>query len=224
MRVLVIEDDPQLASWLHEILAAAFGAADTVGSLEEGRAAITVKPFDLVILGRRLSDGDGMELLPTLRRQRPRPATVMVTALDDATDVVRALDGGADDYIAKPFQPAELVARARAVLRRLSVDQGMHVTIANLSFDVANRIVYVDGRSIAVPRRELAILETLIRRHGRVVRRSMLEAAVYGFNEEILSNAIDAHVSRLRRRLRESNCAALIRPIRGLGYLLADEE
>jgi DNA-binding response OmpR family regulator len=85
-------------------------------------------------------------------------------------------------------------------------------------------MAYVDGRAIAVPRRELAILEALIRRSGRVVLRGTLEAAVYGFDEEIQSNAIDAHVSRLRRRLREGNCTATIRPIRGLGYLLAGEE
>jgi two-component system, OmpR family, response regulator len=224
MKVLVVEDDPQLALWLRDTLGAAFGAADVVGSLEEGRAAVAVMPFDLVVLDRRLPDGDGLELLPTLRQQRPCPATLMVTAMDDATDIVRALDGGADDYIAKPFEPIELVARARAVLRRVSVDQGATVAICNLSFDVTNRMAYVDGRAITVPRRELAILEALIRRSGRVVPRGTLEAAVYGFDEEIQSNAIDAHVSRLRRRLRESNCAATIRPIRGLGYLLAGEE
>ena len=224
MKVLVVEDDPQLALWLRDTLAAAFGAADMVGSLEEGRAAVAVMPFDLVVLDRRLPDGDGLEMLPMLRQQRPCPATLMVTAIDDATDIVRALDGGADDYIAKPFEPIELVARARAVLRRVSVDQGAPVAICNLSFDVANRMAYVDGRAIAVPRRELAILEALIRRSGRVVLRGTLEAAVYGFDEEIQSNAIDAHVSRLRRRLRESNCAATIKPIRGLGYLLAGEE
>jgi two-component system, OmpR family, response regulator len=224
LRVLVVEDDLQLACWLRNTLAATFGAADTVGSLEEGRAAVAVRSFDLVILDRRLPDGDGLALLPILRQQRPCPATMMVTALDDATDIVRALDGGADDYIAKPFEPAELVARARAVLRRLSADQGATVTIGNLGFDVTNRMVLVDGRAIAVPRRELAILEALIRRFGRVVLRGTLEAAAYDFDEEIQSNAIDAHISRLRRRLRESNCTVIIRPIRGLGYLLAGEE
>jgi DNA-binding response OmpR family regulator len=224
MKVLVVEDDTQLALWLRDTFLAAFGAADAVGSLEEGRAAVAVMPFDLVVLDRRLPDGDGLELLPILRQHRPCPATLMVTAIDDATDIARALDGGADDYIAKPFEPIELVARARAVLRRVSVDQGATATICNLSFDVANRMASVDGRAVAVPRRELAILEALIRRPGRVVLRGTLEAAVYGFDEEIQSNAIDSHVSRLRRRLRESNCVATIRPIRGLGYLLAGED
>ena len=95
----------------------------------------------------------------------------LVTALDDAIDIVRAPDGGADDYIAKPLEPAEVVARARAVLRRLSADQGATVTIGNLGLDVSNRMVRVDGRATAVPRRELAILEALIRRFGRVVLR-----------------------------------------------------
>ncbi|MBV8509824.1 MAG: response regulator transcription factor [Xanthobacteraceae bacterium] len=223
MRVLVVEDDPQLGRWLRETFMASFGEADLVTSLEESRAAVAVRQFDLVVIDRGLPDGEGADLLADLRRQQPTPAILMLTALDDPTSVAQALNRGADDYISKPFAPVELVARARAVLRRVLLDKGAVVSIANLDYDVINRAVYIDQKPILVPRRELAILEAMVRRAGRVVERNTLEIATYGFDDEIQSNAIDAHISRLRRRLREANCRVTIRPIRGLGYLLNDE-
>lgn len=223
MRVLVVEDDPQLGPWLRDALAASFGSSDMVTTLDEGRAALAVRNFELVVLDRGLPDGDGLALLPDLRQQRPRPATVVLTALDDPIDIARALDDGADDYMAKPFEPIELVARAKAVLRRFLLDRGGVVNIGNLSHDIMNRAVSVDDEPIVVPRRELAILEAMVRRTGRVVLRETLEVAAYGFEDEIQSNAIEVHVSRLRRRLRESNCKITIRPVRGLGYLLSGD-
>jgi len=194
-----------------------------VASLGEGRAAVAVRSFDLVVVDRGLPDGDGLELLHDLRLQQPRPATIVLTALDDPVDVARALDGGADDYVAKPFEPIELIARAKAVLRRLFLDKGAVVSIGNLNFDIVNRAVHVDESPVVVPRRELAILEAMVRRAGRVVLRETLEVAAYGFEDEIQSNALESHVSRLRRRLRETNCKVTIRPVRGLGYLLSSE-
>lgn len=223
MRVLVVEDDPQLGPWLRDALANAFGSSDMVTTLDEGRAAVRVRNFELVVIDRGLPDGDGLALLPDLRQQKPSPATVVLTALDDPVDIARALDDGADDYLAKPFEPIELVARAKAVLRRLFLDRGGVVSVGNLSYDIINRAVLVDDNPIIVPRRELAILEAMVRRTGRVVLRETLEVAAYGFEDEIQSNAIEAHVSRLRRRLREANCKVAIRPIRGLGYLLSGE-
>ncbi|MHC2436132.1 response regulator [Bradyrhizobium sp. USDA 4451] len=223
MRVLVVEDDPQLGPWLRDTLAAAFGSSDMVATLEEGRAAVAVRNFDLVVIDRGLPDGDGLALLRDLKQQKPSPATIVLTALDDPIDIARALDEGADDYVAKPFEPIELVARARAVLRRLFLDRGAIVRIGNLSYDVLNREVCVDHTPIVVPRRELAILEAMVRRIGRVVLRETLEVAAYSFDDEIQSNAIEAHVSRLRRRLRAANCKVVIKPVRGLGYLLTGE-
>lgn len=223
VRILVVEDDLQLGPWLRNALATAFGSCDMVATLDEGRAALAVRNFELVVIDRGLPDGDGLALLPDLRQQRPSPATVVLTALDDPIDIARALDDGADDYVAKPFEPIEFVARARAVLRRLFLNRGAAVSIGNMSFDIVNRVVCIDQKPIVIPRRELAILETMVRRTGRVVLRETLEAATYDFDDEIQSNAIEAHVSRLRRRLREANCKVAIRPIRGLGYLLSGE-
>ncbi|TWB98268.1 DNA-binding response OmpR family regulator [Bradyrhizobium macuxiense] len=223
MRVLVVEDDPQLGPWLRDTLGTAFGSSDMVTTLEEGRAAIAVRNFELVVIDRGLPDGDGLALLRDLKQQKPSPATIVLTALDDPVDIARALDDGADDYVAKPFEPIELVARAKAVLRRLFLDRGAVVRIGNLSYDVLNREVCVDHQPIVVPRRELAILEAMVRRIGRVVLRETLEVAAYDFDDEIQSNAIEAHVSRLRRRLRAANCKIVIKPVRGLGYLLSGE-
>ncbi len=222
MRVLVVEDDPQLGPWLRNVLGNAFGSSDVVTTLDEARAAVAVRPFDLVVLDRGLPDGDGLALLPDLRRRRPVPATLILTAIDQPVHVARALDDGADGYLCKPFAPVELVARAKAVLRRFLLDSGSTVTVANLSYDIVSRTVRVNQTPIVVPRRELAILEALVRRVGWVAERSSLDVAAYGSDEDIQSNAIEAHVSRLRRRLRDAGCTVSIRPIRGLGYVLTE--
>ncbi|MHC2625418.1 two-component system OmpR family response regulator [Bradyrhizobium huanghuaihaiense] len=222
LRLLVIEDDEQLGPWLKSELAGALGGADLVTTLDEALAAISVRQFDLIVVDRRLPDGDGVELLARLKQLQPRPGVLVLTALDDPNDIARALDAGADDYLAKPFEPIELIARAKAVIRRLQLDQRGRVTVANLMFDSTSRMAYVDGEPLLIPRRELALLEALARRSGQVVLRDTLEAAAYSFDDEIQSNAIDAHISRLRKRLRDNGCLASIKPLRGLGYLLCD--
>ncbi|MDJ1158925.1 response regulator transcription factor [Chelatococcus sp. SYSU_G07232] len=221
MRVLIIEDDRELAAWLQETFEKAIGTTDSVGCLDEARAALAVSTFDLVVVDRRLPDGDGLSLLPELKALQPQPATLMLTALDDPEDIAAALDRGADEYVGKPFEPAELIARARAVLRRFFLDKGTMVQVGNLRFDVVHRSAFRDGEPLLLPRRELAILELLIRRVGRVVLRESLEASVYGFDDEIQSNALDSHVSRLRRKLREAQCSATIKSVRGVGYLMS---
>ncbi len=223
MRILIVEDDRELASSLKTMLETAIGVADVFETLADAEAALLAFKFDLVVIDRNLPDGDGLSLLPTLRQLRPRPATLVLTALDDPTDIVSALDKGADEYVGKPFEPMELIARARAVLRRYSLDETGCTQFGNLSFDLINRSAMIGENALSVPRRELAVLEALIRRAGRVVQRDNLEAAVYNIDEEIESNVLDSHVSRLRKRLREGNCSATIRTIRGIGYMLVQE-
>ena len=222
LRLLVIEDDAQLGPWLRATLETALGGADLVTSLDEARAALAVREFDLVVMDRRLPDGDAIGLISHLRHLQPRPSILVLTALDDPGDIAKALDAGADDYLGKPFVPIELVARARAVVRRLHLDQKGSITVANLRFDTFSRTAFVDNLPLILPRRELALLEALVRRVGQVTLRETLESATYGFDDEIQSNAIDAHLSRLRKRLREQNCLAIIRPLRGLGYILSE--
>lgn len=220
MRVLIVEDDLQLSAWLKTTLSEALGHADVVDNLDEALAAVSVQPFDLVVLDRGLPDGDGITLISRLAQLRPRPGVLMLTAFDDPVEIARALDAGADDYVPKPFEPVELVARARVVIRRLQVDRKGMLRIGNLSFDTAARSVSIEGHPVPVPRRELALLEALIRRAGQVTMREVLEAATYNFDDEIQSNAIDAHISRLRKRLRAAGCSVAIKPLRGLGYVL----
>ena len=222
MRLLVIEDDAELGPWLRETLEKALGGADLVATLDEARAALQVRPFDLVVMDRRMPDGDAIGLVSMMRRLTPRPSILVLTALDDPKDIAKALDAGADDYLAKPFEPVELIARARAVLRRNQLDQKGVTSVANLRFDMVARAASIDGEPLVLPRRELALLEALMRRAGHVVLRENLENAVYGFDDEIQSNAIDAHLSRLRKRLREHGCLAEIKPLRGIGYLMTD--
>lgn len=223
MHVLIVEDDRELASSLKHIMESAIGVTDAFATVAEAEAALIAHPFDLVIIDRRLPDGDGLSLLPVLRRLRPRPATLVLTALDDPFDIASALDKGADEYVGKPFEPTELVARARAVLRRYSLDALGTTQIGNLVFDLNHRSASVGQKVLEIPRRELAILETLVRRAGRVVQRETLESSVYNINEDIESNALDSHVSRLRRRLREADCDAVIKSVRGIGYMLVSE-
>lgn len=223
MHILIVEDDLELASSLKSMMEAAIGIADTFDTILDAKSALSTYKFDLVIIDRHLLDGDGLSLLPTLRQLRPRPATLILTAQDDPADIVAALDKGADEYVCKPFEPMELIARARAVLRRYSLDETGCTQYGNLSFDLTNRSAMVDGHTMSTPRRELAILEALIRRAGRVVQRDNLESSVYSMDSEIGSNAIDSHVSKLRKRLRESGSNVTVRTIRGIGYMLVQE-
>lgn len=220
MHVLIVEDDRELAFSLKAIMEDAIGVSDTFATIAEAEVALIAYKFDLVIIDRRLPDGDGLSLLPVLRRLQPRPATLVLTALDDPYDIASALDKGADEYVGKPFEPMELVARARAVLRRYSLDALGSTQFGNLAFDLNHRLASVEQKVLDIPRRELAILETLVRRAGRVVQRETLESSVYNLNEDIESNALDSHVSRLRRRLREADCEAVIKSVRGIGYML----
>lgn len=223
MHILIVEDDRELASALKGMLEAAIGVADVFDSIADAESALRVCKFDMVIIDRHLLDGDGLSLLPTLRQLRPRPATLILTAHDDPTDIVSALNRGADEYVCKPFEPKELIARARAVLRRYSLDETGETQYGNLSFDLISRSAIVNGNVISIPRRELAILEALIRRAGRVVQRDSLEASVYSIDNALGSNAIDSHVSKLRKRLREVDSNVTIRTIRGIGYMLEQE-
>ncbi len=221
MRILLIEDDPELRAAMAARLVAEGFVVDQFGTLGEGVEACLGAQYRAVLLDRRLPDGDGLSLLPVLRTRADPPPVIITTALDDVPDRVAGLDAGAEDYLIKPFAFDELAARLRVLLRRSQAGSAApRVAVGRLIYDLAARELDVDGKVVALPRRELAILETLVRRAGRVVMREHLEEQVYGHDDDISSNALEAHVSRLRRRLIEAGAGVDLHGVRGLGYVL----
>lgn len=223
MRLLLIEDEPELSTLVGGNLSRAGFAVDTANSLDEAASAVRSMRYDTILLDLRLPDGDGLSLLKALRGGGDKTPVIVLTARDAVADRVRGLNAGADDYLVKPFAIEELVARINAVLRRPNENLELRIGVANLEFDTAHREARVDGHPLALPRRELSLLELLLRRAGRVVTRDALQDALYGEGDEIESNAVDANLSRLRKRLAEAGVQIRIRAVRGVGYLLQEE-
>ena len=223
-RILLVEDDPALAREIIRALERDHWPIDHVSSLGEAFEAVIQLPYRAILLDRRLPDGDGIGLIPAARSRASPPAIIFLTARDDLADRVEGLDAGADDYLVKPFALEELLARLRATCRRPGqANRPAPIEVAGLSYDADTREVLAGGRAIAVPGRELFLLELLVRRAGRVVQRGHIEAELYGLDVEVSANALDALVSRLRRRLEEEDAGVEIRTVRGVGYRLAPD-
>jgi two-component system OmpR family response regulator len=220
MRLLLVEDEPDMAALLRNALARHDFITDCVPSIELAIEAIETVAHDLVILDRQLKDGDGASLISHIRKRRPHTPIVVLSAKGSITDRIEGLNLGADDYLAKPFNVDELVARLRAVLRRPSQVETAPLAMGNVSLDLSHGEVFVDGGKVDLPRREYLVLESLMRRSGRTVRRALLEEEVYGSDDEIQSNSLEAHISRLRRKLADAGSTVEIHPVRGVGYLL----
>jgi len=220
MRILLVEDEAEMAGALASALKRYDMIVDHVPTLAEAEEAISADVHAAVLLDRQLPDGDGLALIPKLRARADGVPIIVLTARGELADRVAGLDSGADDYLAKPFAVEELLARLRAVLRRPAGLQPDIIRAGRLAFDFGHREASVDGAPLELPRRELLVLEALVRRMGRTVLRSALEEAVYSFDDEIQSNALDTHVSRLRRKLAEADAHVEIHGIRGVGYLL----
>jgi len=178
--------------------------------------------YDLVLLDRTLPDGDGLSLLPVLRETHPGLPVIVLSARGEVTDRIAGLDNGADDYLIKPFDVDEMFARIRAVRRRPADLASEEIHVGALVFDVTNDEASVGGVRLDLTRRELRVLASLVRRRGRTVLREALEQAVFGFDDEVQSNTLDSHISRLRRKLAEANAGIEIHAIKGVGYLLKD--
>lgn len=221
MRLLLVEDEIEMAQALRAALLRHDCVVDHVATLAEAEEAVRSACHDAILLDWQLPDGEGVSLIPHAREFAPAAPIVMLTARGDLSDRIAGLDAGADDYLAKPFATEELLARLRAVRRRSSLVADVAV-LGRLSFDLAAGHAEVEGDPLMLARRELLVLETLMRRAGRVVLRATLEEAVYGYDDEIASNTLDAHISRLRRKLEGANAEVEIHAIRGVGYLLKE--
>ncbi len=222
MRVLLVEDHMPLADAVKDALQRAGFTVDHVGTAEDAREIARLADYALVLLDLGLPDDDGLRLLPDLRRDGRVPVIVL-TARDQLTDRLAGLDGGADDYVVKPVEMPELVARCRAVLRRPGDRSDRLLRIGVLELDTAARSVTVNDTPVTLGRREVAVLEQLMRATGRVVARRVLEEAIYGFDDEVSPNALDAAVSRLRRGLETVQGTPPIVTVRGIGWMLPRE-
>ena len=220
-RILLVEDEPALAREIVRALERARWAIDHVDCLADAFEAILQRNYRAILLDRRLPDGDGIGLVAAARTRPGPPSIIFLTARDEIADRVEGLDSGADDYLVKPFALGELLARLRVACRRPSAGaRPPSVEIGRLAFDPSTREVSVAGKPLRLPRRELALLETLIRRAGRVVQREHLESELYGFDAEISANALETQASRLRRRLQDFDAGVELRTVRGVGYIL----
>jgi DNA-binding response OmpR family regulator len=220
MKLLLVEDEAELASALRIMLERERYVVDCVADLSLAREAARSAIYDVVLLDRTLPDGDGLTLIPAVRTRNPGASIIVLTARGLPIERVRGLDEGADDYLAKPFSSAELLARIRAVRRRGNELAVEVIRVGQLEFDLAHCDASVASERIELSRREAGVLSALIRRSGRTVLREALEQAVYGFDDEIQSNTLDSHVSRLRRKLAKAAAGVEIHAIRGVGYLL----
>ena len=217
MRILLVEDDTALAAAVCSYLQAKAFVVDTAPSLAAARAALSTAQYAAVLLDLHLGDGDGLSLLPTVRALPDRPIVIVLTARDQVTDRIRGLDAGADDYLIKPYDPAELLARLRAVERRRSTSRTPVIELGKLEIDLARDQVRTEGVHVILTQKEWALLRVLATRPDRIHTRENLADALYGFGDEADSNTLEVFISRLRRKLGRN----YIQTLRGLGYRLS---
>ncbi|WEK44639.1 MAG: response regulator transcription factor [Candidatus Sphingomonas colombiensis] len=222
-RILIVEDNQRLATLVATGLGERGHVCDVAQSLLAADDALGLSAFDGLVLDLGLPDGDGIEWLKR-RRSAGAPPALILTARDALEDRVKGLDAGADDYLPKPFAMDELAARLRAMLRRPGARQEIALTLGAIRFDAAAHVVTASDVTLDLTRRETALLELLMRRAGQVVRRRAIEDALYTFDEAVTPNAIEATVSRLRRKLEEAGASGYLHTIRGVGYLLRESD
>ena len=220
MRSLVIEDEPQIGAYLSRLLGQLHSVVDIVGSVVDAQQALSNFKYDLAIVDRMLPDGDALQIVTALSRLPERPAIIMLTAKDAKEDMIEGLNSGADDYLGKPFEPQEFIARVRAVLRRPRLLLPQVLSLGNVELHLGSNEAIVANNKVLLRRREALILGALLMRRDRVITRAALIEEIYGFDDEIESNTLEAQVSRLRKRLAELGGNVEIHSMRGIGYIL----
>jgi len=218
MRILVVEDDSVLAAALTRALTQSAYAVDLVGDGEAANHALATTTYDLIVLDLALPKIDGLAVLRRLRDRRLQTPVLILTARDTLDDRVTGLDLGADDYMTKPFDLPEFEARVRVLIRRGHNTPGNSMVHGRLRLDTAARRLFHDGQPVDLSARELALTELLLARQGRVVSKEQMIDHLFGFGDDVGSNAIEVYVHRVRRKLEPLGVD--IRTVRGMGYLL----
>jgi two-component system OmpR family response regulator len=218
MRILIVEDDEQLAKALERALRQSAHAVLRAATGPAADAALATNEFDLVVLDLGLPGLDGFEVLKRLRDRRNRVPVLVLTVRDSVTDRVKGLDLGADDYMTKPFELAELEARVRALIRRSHDNASADIIHGPLRLDTAGRRLYRNNQPVDLSARELSVIELLLLREGRVVTKQQIVDHLYSWEENASPNSVEVFVYRLRRKLEGSGVD--IRTVRGMGYLI----
>jgi two-component system response regulator TctD len=222
MRILVVEDNEELAKLLVRGLQAAAFSTDLALNAEEAEGALKTVRYAAVVLDLGLPDRDGVSVLKEMRSRKDTTPVLVLTARSGVHDRVAGLQAGADDYLVKPFAFEELVARMQALLRRPGDMLGRVLQISNIAFDTEARQVFVGGEPQVMSAQELALLEILMRRGGKVVSKRHMEDHLFGLTSEVGPNAVEVSVHRLRKRLDKLGAAVDVHTIRGVGYLLGE--
>ena len=218
MRVLLVEDEPHLGAAVQEHVRATGHAVDWFERLEAADAALRTVSYDALLLDLHLPDGRGLDLLRALRRRRDAIPVVILTARDQVSDRIEGLKAGADDYIVKPFDLDEVNARLEAVARRYFGKAVPVLQLGPVELELEAKLARLNGQPVDLTAREWAVLEILARRPNSIVSKEQIESALYAFDEEIESNAIEVYISRIRRKLGRH----FVHTVRGLGYRLQD--
>jgi two-component system response regulator QseB len=216
MRVLLVEDDALLGDGIKSGLSQAGFGVDWAKTCEQGRLAVTTGNYEVLVLDLGLPDESGFNLLRELRSAHHPLPVLILTARDTLQDKLAGFSWGADDYLVKPFELDELIARLHALIRRFHGRTTSMIRYGNIEIDPEGRTASQNGTLVDLPHREFTLLEHLIENQGRVLTRTQLEQSLYGWNAEVESNAIEVHVHHLRKKLG----AALIKTVRGVGYMI----
>jgi DNA-binding response OmpR family regulator len=224
MKILLIEDYKPLRDSMVKGLTEEGYAVDATGDGGEGLWFATTAEYEVVILDLRLPGMDGLEILKKVRQQKNSVHVLIVTAKDSVRDRVQGLDLGADDYLVKPFEFSELLARVRALVRRKYEQKEPHIQVADLTIDTNTRKVNRDGKQVDLTLKEYAIVEILARKAGQYVSREALQEGAYDFAAELSSNVIDVYIGRLRKKLEIEGGSKILHTRRGFGYMLAGED
>lgn len=214
MRILLVEDDHSLARGLERALESEGYAIDAVNTGEAALFLVEQSEPDIVILDIGLPDIDGLKVLEKLRKRFPSLPILLLTARDSVADKVAGLDKGADDYLTKPFEMAELVARLRVMGRRSTSTHTNQISLGDVILDTVAHTVTLDGTALELSRKEYSLLKVLMGNAGKILSKQQLESKLYSWGEDLSSNAIEVHIHHLRKKLGKD----FIKTIRGVGY------